>query len=458
MSLRIDTERAFRTPAELDDLVDAIVESDGKTGQESHWVEWKGPLLIDKAEGQFQIARTILGFANRDPERAARDCEGVAYLVVGAEPQSVPGVDAIDFADLGQGIDRYVQGVRWAPHYVAHDDGTVLVIVVEAPRPGDPIHTLRKGTDRFHAGTIFHRGAARTAPANPQDVTMLSTRLVAAFRAPGLALKLSAHAPNRLMRLDAGEIAVNDWLAKREAHVRATVEKPDPPKPSAADPDSSSTKLSSAFITEALGRPAEQSMFDSAVEKYLEKCRKRLRSNIIARIIEAELNVVTLRVVNESEDPIAAVVVKARFPRGGVLVRTSSPDVNAMPDPPEWPTQRDALAAMVGVQSVMPLSAMASTFPSPITQYGYAFSGARVDEDNEDYFEVIWPVGDLLAESDDELDIYMPLAMSAPEDLVVEMTGRSKSHRGVARGTSTLTADLADVWHIADWYDPSGDD
>lgn len=458
MGLRIDTERAFRTPAELNDLVDAIVESDGKTGQESHWLEWKGPLLIDKADGQFHIARTILGFSNRDPERAAQDCEGVAYLVVGAEPQLVPGVDAIDFADLGQGIDRYVQGVRWAPHYVDHDDGTVLVIVVEAPRPGDPIHTLRKGTDKFHAGTIFHRGAARTAPANPQDVTMLSTRLVAAFRAPGLALELSAHAPDRLMRLGADEAAMNDWLAKREAHVRATVKKPEPPKPSAADPDSGFTGLSSAVLAGAFGRPAEQSMFDTALDKYLKKCRKRLRPNIIARIVRADLNVVTLRVVNESEDPIAQVVVKARFPRGGVLVRTSPPDVNAMPNPPEWPSQRDALTAMAGMQNVMPLSAMAGTFPPPITQYGYAFGGARVDEDNEDYFEVIWPVGDLLAESDDELQVYVPLGMSAPEELVVEMTGRSKSHRGVARGTSTLTADPADVWRIADWYDPFSDD
>lgn len=455
MGLRIDTERAFRTPAELDDLVDAIVESDGKTGQESHWLEWKGPLLIDKAEGQFHIARTILGFANRDPERAARDCEGVAYMVVGAEPQSVPGVDAIDFADLGQGIDRYVQGVRWAPHYVAHDEGTVLVIVVEAPRPGDPIHTLHKGTDKFHAGTIFHRGAARTAPANPQDVTMLSARLVAALRAPGLALDLSAHAPNRLMRLDIDGAAVNEWLAKREAHVRATVEKPDPPKPS-ANLDGGITGRSSAILAEAFGRPAEQSVFDAAVEKYLKKCRKRLVGNIIARIIHAELNVVTLRVVNQSEDPIADVVVKARIPRGGVLIRTSPPDVQAMPDPPAWPSQRDALAAMVGMQSVLPLSAMTGTFPPRISPY--TFGGARVDEDDEEYLEVVWPVGDLLAESEDTLDVYMPLGMSAPGELVVEITGRSKSHRGVARGTSTLIADLADVWRIADWYDPSGAD
>jgi hypothetical protein len=456
MGLPIDTERAFRTPAELDDLVDAIVESDGKTGHESHWLEWKGPLLIDKTEGQFHIARTILGFANRDPESAARDCEGVAYLVAGAEPQSVPGIGAIDFADLGQGIDRYVQGVRWAPHYVAHDQGTVLVIVVEAPRPGDPIHTLRKGTDKFHAGTIFHRGAARTAPANPQDVSMLSTRLVAAFRAPGLALDLSAHAPNRLMRLDIDDTAVDEWLAKREAHVRATVEKPGPPKPSTANPDSGLTGLSSAFIAEALGRPSEQSMFDAAVEKYLMRCRKQLLSSIIRRIVSAELNVVTLRVVNKSEDPIADVVVKARFPRGGVLIRTSPPDVIAMPDPPEWPSQRDALASMVGMQSVVPLSAMAGTFPPSISPY--TFGGTRVNDDNEDYLEVVWPVGDLLAESDDALDVYMPLGMSAPEELVVEMTGRSKSHRGVARGTSMLIADPADVWRIADWYDPSGDD
>lgn len=77
MSLRVDTARAHRTLAELAELVQAIVASDGKLGQESHWLEWKGPLPIDKQEGHFHIARAILGFANRDPQRAARVCEGV---------------------------------------------------------------------------------------------------------------------------------------------------------------------------------------------------------------------------------------------------------------------------------------------------------------------------------------------------------------------------------------------
>ena len=66
MALRINTDRAFRTPDKLRELVKAIVDADVGT-QETYWVEWKRPLPLTKAEGQFAIAKAILGFANREP-------------------------------------------------------------------------------------------------------------------------------------------------------------------------------------------------------------------------------------------------------------------------------------------------------------------------------------------------------------------------------------------------------
>jgi hypothetical protein len=55
MALHMVTDRAFRTPAELSALVTAIVAADAST-QETHRVEWRGPLPIGKADGQFAIA------------------------------------------------------------------------------------------------------------------------------------------------------------------------------------------------------------------------------------------------------------------------------------------------------------------------------------------------------------------------------------------------------------------
>lgn len=463
MSLRVDTARAHRTLAELADLVAAIVASDGKLGQESHWLEWKGPLPIDKQEGHFHIARAILGFANRDPERAARVCEGIAYVVVGAAPASVPGVKAVDFADLSQGVDRYVQGVRWTPQYVAHDDKTVLVVIVEAPRAGDPIHTLRKGTDKFDAGTIYHRGAGRTAPANPDDVKMLSDRIVAGLRPTGLTLELRAEARDPLMRLNGSEEAQQDWLDRREAHLRVTVEKPEPePRQTAkASPDDpfGFRGMNAGILDGLFSGPAEQSAYDRAMEEYLDLCRKRLLRNVVRDIVRDAGNAATLAVVNESDEPISDLVVTARIERApGILVFTSAPDARPMPESPEWPTRRDALASITGMHTsvpLMPIPALAGAGGSPLVD-PRMFDTTVVDE-HDDYFEVSWSVGDLLAESDDETTFYLAFGPAAPEQVPVELYARSKSHRGVARGTSTLFVDAASSWQLADWFDPTVD-
>ena len=100
MVLDIDTSQALRTADELTALIRAIYDSDGAVDEETPWVEWKGTLPLDKPAGQFPIAKAILGFSNRDPERARTACDGVAYMVVGVGPGSVDGVTPVDGATL----------------------------------------------------------------------------------------------------------------------------------------------------------------------------------------------------------------------------------------------------------------------------------------------------------------------------------------------------------------------
>lgn len=89
-------------------------------------------------------------------------------MVVGVEPEAAAGIGVVDHADLGQGIKAYVNGTRWTPFYISFDGVTVLVVVVEAPRPGDPIHTLRKAYGGFDRGVVFHRGTAHFYDAESQ--------------------------------------------------------------------------------------------------------------------------------------------------------------------------------------------------------------------------------------------------------------------------------------------------
>jgi hypothetical protein len=190
-----DTTRASRTEDELRALAEAIHLSPVGT-QETNWLEWK---CSDPTtpEGLFAVAKTLLGFANRAVAVAELVYDGVAYMVVGVEPGSTPGVPTFDHAKLGQKIKSYVDGPRWTPYYIDYSGVTVLVIVVEAPRPGDRIYCLMKeftkGTTSYRRGTVFHRGTAQTEPAGPSEIDMLSDR----YAASAIATDLARIASNR---------------------------------------------------------------------------------------------------------------------------------------------------------------------------------------------------------------------------------------------------------------------
>ena len=198
MSLsKIDTTRASRTQGELLTIVDAIYTAPSNE-QETNWLEWKSSHNLETAEGRFAVAKAIIGFANRSVTQAQLACKGLAYMVVGVQPGAAPGFPPFDHAKLGQKLKKYADGPRWTPHYLAFMGVTVLVIVVEAPESGDPIHTLQSNFDKFYAGTIFHRGTAHTEPAGPNEVTMLAERFAASAVAGGIArmeaLQASRHA------------------------------------------------------------------------------------------------------------------------------------------------------------------------------------------------------------------------------------------------------------------------
>lgn len=89
MAIMIDTSRGLRRPLDLVSLVEAVVNAG--PADEAFWIEWKSQLDLTQPAGQFKAARAILSFANRMPDTASTACEGLAYLIVGAEPGSVAG-------------------------------------------------------------------------------------------------------------------------------------------------------------------------------------------------------------------------------------------------------------------------------------------------------------------------------------------------------------------------------
>src|SRR5215467_12981454 len=99
MTLRVDTSRALTTHEERVALVRAVVAAQSE--DELDWIEWKIAGDLSKGPTQGTVARHILGFANRLPDGAALHAGGCGYLIIGAQPGSVPGIARMDPASLG---------------------------------------------------------------------------------------------------------------------------------------------------------------------------------------------------------------------------------------------------------------------------------------------------------------------------------------------------------------------
>ena len=64
----------------MKDLVRYVLAANTKN--ETDWLEWKVGVDLSKPEGRFDVAKQVLGFANRDPNRAALNAGGCAYVVL----------------------------------------------------------------------------------------------------------------------------------------------------------------------------------------------------------------------------------------------------------------------------------------------------------------------------------------------------------------------------------------
>lgn len=229
--LEFDTDRPPLREQDFVALVRAVVAA--RPGDESSWLEWKGHLELAKPDAKGAVARCIVAFANRDPQAAARFCDGRAYLVVGAEPGRIVGIAEADPADLTGWWEPYlgVDGPRWEPHWVTVEGATVLVVEVDTPRRGDPLHVIRKETLGVRDGDIYLRRAGKSERATSADIRALSLRAGGARSLTGVSVRLSE--PEQLTPVAFDLEAIEVYLdAVRDACLASlrTVQPPRTPK------------------------------------------------------------------------------------------------------------------------------------------------------------------------------------------------------------------------------------
>ena len=220
MTLNIQSNSALRWPTELRDLVRAVLQAD--PADETDWIEWKSARQLTTAEGRADAARHLLGFANRHPDRAARNFEGCGYLLIGVEPGRVFGTDRIDPAELDAGLRRYLgdAGPQWSFHNVSYQGTHVALFIVEPPRWGDPIYCLEREFDKYQAGAVFVRRKGATHAASPVEMRYLQERLLR--RADRIQVEVGwRETPAQVTPLELGRAAVDEWISAERAALLA---------------------------------------------------------------------------------------------------------------------------------------------------------------------------------------------------------------------------------------------
>lgn len=425
--IRIDSSRRLRSHADLKGLVEAVF--DAASEDETDWVEWKTDLDLDTHEGQGTVARHILGFANRQPEHAARHVGGCGYLVVGVEPGRAPGLKPVDPADLEPRVQQFLDsesGPAWYSHWIELGDARVLVVVVDPPSDGDPIHTLQRAFEKYRNGDIFVRRPGRTERANSTEVAALTRRAHSGADRLLVGLELADSQQPVPVVPDVTK-AVDDLIEKRTAPLLAALEA----RP--ATGGEAGFDLLTARVAESLGQslthsPESRSEAEylAEVEDYAKELRERAPAVFLEKHLESEATLIRLEAVNGTESPFRDVEFWIYIGGDGVEAYEDPPYAEDLPRPPrKWgprPLFETPGIMMPNLPSV-PFSALGNEPSIEIRNGGSA--------------ELHFPSIDIGPRSRRRL---LPFHLSIPRDLdspsvVIEWEARSMQLPGVPSGT-----------------------
>jgi hypothetical protein len=359
--LNLDTSRAPARPSEFLALVLAVHGADAS--DESSWLEWKSTLDFRSGKhARVHVARAILGLANRMPDDAARHMEGHGFLVVGVEPGSVQGIAPLDPVDLEQQVSPFVgdDGPRWHPTFLTVDGKTVLIIDVDPPKWGDPIHPARKSSDGITDGWVLVRGKGGTRQASSAQMEALQRRLQAASAADALSVSIEMVQPAAVTPID---FDADEWLNDEELRLLRAL-----PNPSGLDVLTAATRLGTlgaGVMFRDLPEDRSEEQYRAEVARYVDVCRQRL-PRVLAIAASRALTPLVLRAQNLTAKNLPEFVVElhiegaveAMRPRGVAV-----DDADRLPRPPRmWGPRKNPALNPVGGYG---LPVLPSVSPSP---------------------------------------------------------------------------------------------
>jgi hypothetical protein len=423
VAITVDTSRALRKPLDLTALVEAVVNAG--PADESFWIEWKSDLDLTMAPGAFNTARTILGFANRMPDTAATVCEGLAYMIIGAQPGKVAGTIVIDGANLEQALIKYLggDGPVWSPHYVTAQGRDVLVIVVEAPKWGDDIHALRTGFNNVLEGTVFVRSQAKTRQANAEEHKLLQQRLLRRQQSTqlgGLQVGFTIGPPHSVVVLDPTPEQVDDWVDERRAAIRAWHQ-------AVID----ATEEPNKGILASLFRPK---IDEQAIEEHLQLCRQRVFDATRRALIEGGFSLLSMKVTTPGPRIFENVELTLTIdtPHSAFEERDAPADLESLPPPPK-PPKKITTGDVLGISTIG--SALVPSFlRTPLPKFQIPDTRIYIEDDL-----ITLTIGRLRPEKPvTSTGFHIFLHERRQDQLPIAWTLTSTSAQGVQRGTTEV--------------------
>lgn len=424
VALNIDTSRAFRTHAERASLIAAVTAA--TEHDEARWLELKSSLDLSSKEGQFAVARAILGMSNRDPDLAAQWCEGTAYVIVGADHDGCHGVTTVDHVILENGLAPYLgtgaNAPRWSPEYVQVGGLDVLVVTVEASRYGDRIMALRKEFGTARAGTIFVRGQAKTEAATPGEIVMLEDRLLRGVQDPamGLAVVGSVRAPGLVCVEDYGNsVTLSEWLSAERIEVM-----------SGAPPAQlkTGTSMDQLFATQGLlglGRASRES-YEKEVDAYLRKCKSRLSAVVRGVACRTDSDKFRITVTNPEQATMESVRVVVEIDVAAAEMLDAPPPDSRLPRRPKYTDSSAGAGFRLRTPHLEDLR-LATRSPGAVS----------VDRAGATW-RAVWLMGDLHPQQEMHCDPVTVIPAQAATTVEVRWSATAKNRSGVATGSQQL--------------------
>lgn len=396
--------------------------------------------------------------ANRDPQRASRVAGGCGYIAVGVEPGACHGVTPVDPATLEDQIKKFLgeDGPIWQPVWLSHDEKKhVLVIIVDPPCQGDPIHTLRRAFAKYDDGDVFVRRNGGTHKASSKEISDLSARLQDPAGSERLAVELIVGVPLQPVPLDISDENIEDWLDEKRACLlqpldEQSVEEDETGKgtdtggryldrtmPNGISSAIEQFQAASHFFSN-MRKPEDRSPeeFRERVEDYIEDLRATAKDVAIDRHIEQDACRISLTLCNPTDYPFRQVEVEVYIPGEAVEARKRLSG-SSLPRPPRpW-----------GERWINPMESVLDRSYEPLVQsplLGGRFIpdvGPSLDIDNHGSVTLSFPATDLAPRAAVALeDFYLIVpATFSGDELVAQWTARSISVPGVVEGTLTLS-------------------